>query len=79
MKETLRERDVSEGGQLTPGYRQKVNDSLAASKRVAEFLARGQGRGAGGQNLEFWEKVGADFQDPTGIMQLLIHNDLSNM
>jgi hypothetical protein len=70
MIQPLWKRD-SEGGQLIPGYWEKVDSALTAGKCVAELAAGGQGGGACGKNLQIREKVGADLQKPRRVAELM--------
>jgi len=70
MIQPLWKRD-SEGGQLIPGYWEKVDSALTAGKCVAELAAGGQGGGACGKNLQIREKVGADLQKPRRVAKLM--------
>jgi hypothetical protein len=73
MIQALRKRDT-EGGQLIPGYGEKVDSTLTAGMRVAELATGGQG---GGKNLQVREKVGTDLQRPRRVTKLMdfVEND----
>ena len=77
MQETPGEREVSERGQLVPRDRHEVDRAFAAREGVAELLAGSQGRGPGGEDFELGKDVGADFQEPAGITELVdfVKND----
>ena len=76
MIQALRKRDT-EGGQLIPGYGEKVDSTLTAGMRVEELAAGGQGGGGGGKNLQVREKVGTDLQRPRRVTKLMdfVEND----
>ena len=60
-----------ECGQLVPEHGHEVNGALASGERVPELRARPDGRGAGRENLQRREEVGADLQDAGGVAELV--------
>ena len=71
MQQPLLQAHATEGGQFAPQHRGKMHDAFPAGQGVTELLARRQRGGSGGEDFEMRVNVGADFEQPAGVFEVM--------